>query len=353
MAAAAPLRIGILDDLVEAAPPLTDTADWIRREVDEAIERGRLDREVELVHAYGLGLPHGTAAAVERAYAELDEQDVLLIVGPAIGDNALVATPLAERRRIPTIHWAGAERARGDYMFHLQVGSHEDEAVVLVRHLAATGIERVAVLYDRSPIGQRQLQYLQRECDVAGLQMAVSVGVSPVSEDATAEVRRVVEAASDAVVYVGLGLTLAPIAIALTAAGWERPRLAGSAGIRGNDPTIGAALDGWTYTDMYADDNETLSALLRSPAGESAHPFSAAKGHDLARLVVEGLARAELQTRDGVREGLELAKWLPAAQGHEGTTLGFGRYDRGALHGRYLVLRRWQGGRSVQVGSTG
>ena len=42
-------------------------------------------------------------------------------------------------------------------------------------------------------------------------------------------------------------------------------------------------------------------------------------------------------------------KWLPAAEGHEGTLLGFGKYDRGALHGRYLVLRQWLDGKSVEM----
>jgi hypothetical protein len=61
---------------------------------------------------------------VVRAFEELADQDAVMIVGPAIGDNALIATPLAEKHRIPTINWAGAERARGEYMFHHQVGSH-------------------------------------------------------------------------------------------------------------------------------------------------------------------------------------------------------------------------------------
>ena len=100
---------------------------WLRHAADELIENGRLDREVEFVHGWGLGLPSGTAAAVEHAFADLAAQDVLLIVGPAIGDNALVATPCAEKHGIPTINWAGTERARSNYMFHLQVGSHEDE----------------------------------------------------------------------------------------------------------------------------------------------------------------------------------------------------------------------------------
>ena len=75
----------------------------------------------------------------------------------------------------------------------------------------------------------------------------------------------------------------------------------------------------------------------------------AAKGHDLGRLVAEGLARSRDFTRAGVKTGLEQVKWLPAAEGKEGTLLGFGIQDRGALHGHYLVLRQWQGGRTVEV----
>jgi hypothetical protein len=36
-------------------------------------------------------------------------------------------------------------------------------------------------------------------------------------------------------------------------------------------------------------------------------------------------------------------------EGYDGTTLGFGRWDRGALKGRYLVLRRWVDRRSVEL----
>jgi branched-chain amino acid transport system substrate-binding protein len=54
--------------------------------------------------------------------------------------------------------------------------------------------------------------------------------------------------------------------------------------------------------------------------------------------VAEGLARAPSNSPAiGVRTGLEQVKWLPAAEGEEGTLLGFGIQDRGALHGRYLV----------------
>ena len=132
----------------------------------------RIECDIEFVHAWGLGLPSGTAAAVERAYAALVEQDVLLIVGPAIGDDALVATPLAECHRVPTINWAGSERARSEYMFQLQVGSHEDESIVLARHSGVARPPARRCRYDRSTIGRRHLLFFQAEADVVGLRIA-------------------------------------------------------------------------------------------------------------------------------------------------------------------------------------
>jgi ABC-type branched-subunit amino acid transport system substrate-binding protein len=108
-------------------------------------------------------------------------------------------------------------------------------------------------------------------------------------------------------------------------------------------------IEGWTYVDMHSDRNATLSALRARTGVAPAQTLNAAKGYDLGRLVAEGLARAPELTREGVRDGLEQVKWLPAAEGHEGTLLGFGKYDRGALHGRYLVLRQWQDANSVEI----
>jgi len=188
---AAPMRVGILNDT-------SDGPHWLRFTAEELVANERIDRDVEFVHVWSLGLPSGTAAAVERAYAAVVEQDVLLIVGPAIGDNALVATPLAERYRVPTINWTGAERARSEYMFQLQVGSHEDESIVLARHLSSLGVRRVGVVHDRSPIGRRHLEFLQLEAAVLGHGIVATVAVTPLAQDAAAEVDQLLAADADA-----------------------------------------------------------------------------------------------------------------------------------------------------------
>lgn len=345
----AKVRVGVLNDMGDGPDAPGDITEWLRREVAAVQAAGRLDAEVEFVHAWGLGLPSGTAEAVERAFLELARQDVAMIVGPAIGDNALLATPWVERERVPTINWAGAERGRGEWMFHLQVGSHEDESLLIARHLKAIGAERVVVVFDQSPIGTRHLQYLEDEARIVGLDIAAAAGISPLTEDASGEVERVLALNPQGFVYLGLGLSAPAVARPLAARGWQGPRIMNTAGLRGYHDDFAKACDGWIYIDMHSDSNRTLNALRAEMGVAAERAVWAAKGHDLGRLVAEGLARAKSFDREGVKTGLEQVKWLPAAEGEDGTLLGFGIQDRGALHGRYLVLRQWLGGKTVEV----
>ena len=349
---AAPIRVGILHDMTDEVDdelPGSALEARLRPAVDARVASGRLDRDVEFVHAAGRGLPEGTAAAVARAFRELDEQDVLLVVGPAVGDNALVVTPLADEARLPTVNWAGTERARGEFMFHLQVGSHEDESVLLARHVASLGVGRVGVILDRSPIGRRYAAFFESECEVLGLEITARAGIAPLAADATREVAAARASGAEALVYLGLGLVGTVVARAHRDAGWDVPAAMNSAGLRGYDPAFGSEIDGWVYVDMVADDNEVLADLRGRSDAAVASPMTLAVGHDLGQLVAEGLARAPELTREGVRDGLELVKLVPAAEGRGGTTLGFGHFDHGALHGEYLVLRQWRGGTSVEV----
>lgn len=347
---AEPYKVGILNDMSDGPPgPGRNIEQWLRLAVDELISQGRIDRDFEFVPAWGLGLPTGTAAAVERAFAELVDRDVLMIVGPAIGDDALVATPLADRFRVPTINWAGTERGRSEYMFHLQVGSHEDESIVLARHLESLGVDRVGVVHDRSPIGRRHLSFLQEEAEAVGLRIAASAAVPPLTEDAEEQARSVLETGVDALVYLGLGLAAPAVARAVTGAGWEGPRMMNTAGMRGYAPEFADVIDGWMYVDMHSDGNRTLAAFRKRLGIGPETGAGPAYGYDMGRLVAEGFARAPERTREGVKAGLEQVKWLPAAEGHEGTLLGFGVHDRGALHGRYLVVRQWRDRTSVEM----
>ena len=203
-------------------------------------------------------------------------------------------------------------------MFHLQVGSHEDESLILARHLGGLGASRVGVIFDRSPIGRRHLSFFVDEAEVLGLSLGASTSIHPLADGAAAQVAAVVSTKCDAVCYLGLGLSAPAVGRALRSAGFEGSRAMNTAGLRGWDPAFAADVDGFWYLDMASEHNEELQRLSAREHLSFREAASACRGWDLGRLVAEGLARAPERTREGVRSGLELIKWLPAAEGTRG-----------------------------------
>jgi ABC-type branched-subunit amino acid transport system substrate-binding protein len=347
--APSPILLGVLHDY---GTPDGD-ADF-EAAVRAGLDASGLDRAVELVHEHAEGLPRGSAHAVATAFAALVDRGVVGILGPAITDNALVVRDLADAAGVPCINYTGGEDTRSEWMFHYQIGSLEEEPAVLVRHLVARGLTRVAMVHDRSAIGNRYAEFFQAAADTAGVEVVGRTGVAPVAEDLTGAVATLAATGADALVYLGLGLTAHALAVARAARGWEAPVVANSALMFGYaNPAWAAEWEGWTYVDAIAADNRVRRGLVER-FGAAAGIGPAAPGrHDLGRLVGEGLARAEHLSRAGLRAGLERVKQVPAATGREGTTMGFGRWDRAALKGEFLVLRRWEGGRSVELGGEG
>jgi hypothetical protein len=289
--------------------------------MQEVVDSGRLDAQVEIVHAActGLPLPGGSAHAVETAFRELVERGVVAILGPAISDNALIARPLADAAHIPTLNYSGSDETRSEYGFHYQIGSLEDEPSFLAANLGARGLTRVAVEHDRSYVGRRMAGFFEDAAAVAGLAVASRAGAS-------------------AIVSLGMWDT----ARRLAGEHPEQPVVANSALIYGHhDPAAAREWEGWAYPDTYSEANEIYAGL-----GEEGP--AVAGYYDLGRLIGEGMARARVLTGRGVLDGLEQVKAMPAASGEPGTLMGFGRCDRGALKGRYLVIREWRGGRSVR-----
>jgi len=315
------VRIGVLHDFPTADGGRSFETN-VRLGMQTVIDSGRLDHQVEIVHAVGLGLPlpGGSAYAVERAFAVLADQGVAAILGPAISDNAIVVQPLADRAHIPTLNYSGSEETRSEYGFQYQIGSLEDEPSFLAANLTARGLLRVAVERDRSYVGRRMAGFFEHAAAGAGLTIT--------SRDA-----------ADAIVSLGMWAGARALAR-------SRPSVAvvaNSALIYGHhDPQAAREWEGWAYPDIFSESNEVYAAL-----GDAA--YGVAGQYDMGRLIGEALARARVANGRGVMDGLEQVKAIPAASGEPGTLMGFGRCERGALKGRYLVVRQWHDGRSVPV----
>lgn len=323
----------------------------MRAAIEEVAGSGRLDRPLELIVRHARGLPLGTAAAVERAFREIEAAGALALLGPAITDNGLVVRDLADEAALPCINWTGNERTRSEWMFHFQVGSLEEEPPLLASHLAERDLRSVAVVYDRSPVGSGYLSFFEEASEAIGIERVSVEAVPPLAEDVAGTVARARERRPAALVYLGLGISARALGLAIAKERWQVPVVSNSALMFGHlHPEWAREWEGWVYVDIVADDNRTAAALrARRPdlfprKGVATMTVAA---YDIGRLLGEGLARAVHLTRAGVKEGLERVKRLPAATGAEGTRMGFGRWDRAALKGDYLVLRVWREGRSV------
>jgi ABC-type branched-subunit amino acid transport system substrate-binding protein len=211
------------------------------------------------------------------------------------------------------------------------------------------GLQRAAVLFDRSPVGRRYAEAFEAARARLGVEVTATASVSPLAEDAEELLAGLRRSGPDVLVYFGLGVASRAVALARDALGWDVPVLANSALMFGYArPDWRDGYAGWEYLDNVADDNRVRRALREISARAAGGPIGCA-AYDIGRLVGEAVARAEHLTRAGVADGLRRVKYLPAASGHDGTLMGFGTWDHAALKGHYLVLREWKDGRSVQV----
>lgn len=346
-----PLLIGVLHDF--PAPDGGSAFEWAAgKGFAEVAAGGHLPGPVTFVHetAAGLPLPGGSAHSVEQAFKRLVDAGVLAILGPAITDNALVTRPLSDRDRVATINYTGSEETRGEFAFHFQIGSLEDEPAFLADHLSRRQLRRVALVQDTSHIGRRMAEYFEDACATHDIALVGrhALGVDPPTADAA--VAALARTDADALVSLGLWGVAHAVAVARREIDWGVPAVANSALIYGHhDRAWARDWHGWTYMDTVSDANPRYRALQQVAAaeGRGAGP-GAAGAYDMGRLLAEGIARARHLTRDEICRGLERVKALPSATGREGTLMGFGRWDRGALKGPFLVTRQWRDGDSVE-----
>ena len=341
----APALVGVLYDF-----PQADGGALFEDALRLGLETTRrsFDRPVELVAAHARGLPSGTAHEMAQSFEQLADAGVLAVLGPSISDNALVVQPLTDRHRVPAVNYSGGERTRGPWMFHYQVGSLQEEPVVLAGHLAGRALGSVALVHDRSAVGRGYSEAFADACAGLGVDVVGTAAVSPLAEDLSDVVRRLRSAGPEALCYLGLGAAARPLALAVHDEKWDVPVVANSALMFGYARKDWRAdWEGWVYVDTVSDANPARAELRARSPRSAAGPIGVA-AYDMGRLLGEALERADHLTPDGVREALESVKAVPAASGSPGTVMGFGPWDHGALKGPYLVLRTWRDGRTVE-----
>ena len=113
----------------------------------DGLERGLIDRPVEIVFKEVEGLPKGSVKKVIDAYEELVDEGCLAVFGPAITDNAVpTKQAIEERFHVPAISVTGAEDWLGEWTFALPQASMTDEPIFWAQLIKKGGHDSVGCL---------------------------------------------------------------------------------------------------------------------------------------------------------------------------------------------------------------
>jgi len=346
---AQPIRLGYLfdfrlpDDYPEAKRQ--DMLGSLALVFREGLERGQIDRPVEIVYREVEGLPKGNCKAVVDAFAELVDEGCLAVFGPSITDNAVpLRREIEERFRVPALSLCGSEDWLGEWTFALPQGSMSDEPVFWAQLIAKRGLTRAGLLIEQSLIGEHYARNFRKAAAAQGIAIVAEEWIAQTAQDVSGALAAIRAAGGEALVHCGFGFGMVGVNPALAAMDWDPPRYLGTAFQNAwINPAIWQAVLGWTGLDQYDEGNPVGQAFLdrfeREYGRRPEYCVPVCK-HDTASLLLHAFADARPLTPRGVRDALERIKMLPAAAGSPGTCLSLGNWMHRAWVGKgYLVAR--------------
>jgi branched-chain amino acid transport system substrate-binding protein len=348
-----PIKVGFLMDIKVPGGEESQSISIIRRAFDlvfkDAMEKGKLDRPIELVYRQAQGLPRGSVKAVIDAFAELVDEGCVIVCGPQISENTSAVKEEIERRfRVPAITMAGSDKWLGEWTFNLCNGSMSDEPAFIANLCKRNGHKTIGIVVERSTIGYEYLAFFRRFAEIEGLQIVTEATVAQNSVDGRAAVAQLKASGCDAVVHWGFGLGLVGFTEALEEAGWNPPRYMSTAFETGyaNEMMLNI-FKGWIGCEQYDETNLVGQAFLdryEKAYGDRPEFYMPVLAHDIASCIVEAISNATPASPRGIKEALERVKMLPAACGSPGTRIYFGQWTRrGWMGSGYLTARQFTG----------
>ena len=327
----------------------------------QGLERGMIDRPVEIVLREVEGLPKGTIKAVIDAYGDLVDEGCLVVFGPHITDNCVpTKEAIEERFRVPALSVTGTDDWLGEWTFSLPQGSMTDEPIFWADLLARDGHTQVGALIEQSLVGDTYIRNFRKACGAHGIRIVAEEWIPQTGQDVEAAVRKLHEATPEAIVHCGFGFGIVLLSPELAELEWDPPRYMGTAFQNAwIHEVMWRAIEGWTGCDQYDEANPVGQEFLdyyESAVGRRPEYCVPVVNHDVANALLHAFADAHPLTPRGVKEALERVKMLPAAAGAPGTRVSFGKWTRrGWMGAGYLVARQLESefGTSRLVGRFG
>jgi branched-chain amino acid transport system substrate-binding protein len=347
---AEPIKVGYLFDFkLPDAYPQEGRDDLVlpfELVFQSGLERGIIDRPVEIVLKEVEGLPKGTIKAVIDGYEELVDEGCLVVFGPHITDNCVpTREAIEERFRVPAISVTGTDDWLGEWTFAFPQGSLTDEPIFWSDLLAKQGHTRVGALIERSLVGDTYIRNFRKACAEHGINIVAEESIAQTGQDINEAVARLHSAKPDAIVHCGFGFGIVLINPALAALDWDPPRYLGTAFQNAwIHQVMWDAILGWTGVDQYDESNRVGQDFLdqyQVAYGRRPEYCVPVVNRDVATALLHAFADAHPLTPRGVKEALERVKMIPAASGAPGTRVSFGKWTRrGWMGAGYLVARQ-------------
>ena len=344
-----PYRIGTLDDLPGGGGAGVSWHEGLEVGFAEMLERGVLDRPVEVVRRSYEAQPTDSGLPNVAAYRDLvHNEGVIGVAGPMMTDNCLALLPELSVQEVPTIAICGSQFFAGKYAFTLPNGGMADEPATISAWLASRGITRIAVIRDYpSAVGEEYAYYFRLEARLRGQDILLERGVSQVdSQDNVDEaLARLKDAGAECLVYFGLGPLTPKLTVGLQKLDWDPFRVMGTGFVVAKRKRL-VHFRGWHGLDQFHEENEVFQGLLRRYEAMFGEPHETPNsvltcGYDAARAYSVGLSRMRIATGPGLRDALETVTRLPAATGAPGTVISFSKRDHRGLKGaNYLFVRK-------------
>ncbi|MFM2341291.1 MAG: hypothetical protein RLZZ592_944 [Pseudomonadota bacterium] len=315
---AAPLAMSSRPTPAATAPPLLigriGTVHGVRSTQARAYDAGALMAFTAVNAAGGLAGrsirwerldPTGEPARVQALGRELlQERQALALFGSLDGAELEALEPLLRTQAIPAVGALGltdAARGRCRGLGFFARASQAREAEALASHLAATGLQRVAIAHADSPAGQEGLRILSDALVRQRLQLAGSAALT--LEEATAQEasRKLLALAPQAVVLFMSGSQAA--AMMVTAAGLRRHPAFFGLSIVGEDESlrrIGPPVRGLALTQVLPSpwrSADRQMELYRQQARAAGQPpgLASLAGWIDAQVMIEALRRCDGQ----------------------------------------------------------
>ena len=347
------IRIGLLlGELQGNQGPWYDIwANCLELRISEARASGELVQPVDLIWENVNGLPWGSAHEVVEGWERLRDAGAIAILGPSNADNCMSIRTVANASRVPTFVFGCSHQLASEWTFSPAWGSAPVDAMLAMNWVASQGHRRAVVLADRAWHATEWIDYLGVAARRYGVQLVgterielYSEGLEPQLEDARERVERLRRLDAD-VLVMSCSVAASAGALAVKESGWDIARVKAGAAFGG-----APEWEGWVGTAIYDEANprfvewrETYESRF-GPAPTGSLLDMALSFTDAVRALIVGIQMAPIHNRDGLKEGLERVKMLPAVAGGPTTMVMFGPHDHRAYKGRdSSVLQRYVG----------